>query len=281
MLRQSKPIHQSWSSALLSNDLTASSHIAWPPKYDLIGVQVSKVNYDEAIDCMMQAAKQEKPGIVACHAVHAIVTASCDPELRSQVNDFAMITPDGQPVRWGLNLLHRAGLTDRVYGPELTRRVCHAAAREGVSIYLYGGTPEILELLQTNFRKEVPNLVIAGAEAPPFRKLTEEENEAACTRINQSGAGVVMIGLGCPKQDFFAAHNRDRINCVQLLVGAAFDFHAGVKPMAPKWMQNWGLEWLFRLLCEPRRLWQRYLVTNSIYLLRLGTSFIRKPFTAS
>lgn len=264
-----------------SHDPPSTASIEWPEKYDLIGVQVSKVDYDLAINCMMQAAKQASSGIVACHAVHAIVTASCDTELRQQVNEFAMITPDGQPVRWGLNLLHRTGLKDRVYGPELTRRVCHAAAKEGVSIYLYGGTPEILDLLQTNLHKQVPGLTIAGAEAPPFRKLSEDENQAACTRINESGAGIVMIGLGCPKQDFFAAHNRDRIDCIQLLVGAAFDFHAGVKPMAPKWMQKNGLEWLFRLVCEPRRLWHRYLVTNTIYLYRLSTSLICKPFSAS
>ena len=259
---------------------TQSSEVAWPEKYDLIGVQVSRVDYDQAIECMMKAAKQAEPGIVACHAVHAIVTASCDDGLRQQVNEFSMITPDGQPVRWGMNLLHRTKLTDRVYGPELTRRVCHAAAKEGVSIYLYGGTPEILELLQSNLRDQVPDLQIAGAEAPPFRSLSDEENEAACTRINRSGAGIVMIGLGCPKQDLFAAENSKRIECVQLLVGAAFDFHAGVKPMAPAWMQKSGLEWLFRLGCEPRRLWQRYLVTNSIYVYRLGMSLIRKPFMA-
>jgi len=257
-----------------------TTDVTWPEKYDLIGVQVSRVNYEQAIDCMMKAAKQAEPGIVACHAVHAIVTASCDTDLRKQVNEFSMITPDGQPVRWGLNLLHRTKLKDRVYGPELTRRVCHAAAQEGVSIYLYGGTPEILDQLQANLRRQVPGLEIAGAEAPPFRALSEEENEAACARINQSGAGIVMIGLGCPKQDLFAAENRERIQCVQLLVGAAFDFHAGVKPMAPRWMQKSGLEWLFRLACEPRRLWQRYLITNSIYVYRVGMSVIRKPFSA-
>ena len=260
--------------------LSTTQNITWPEKHDLIGVQVSNVDYDHAIECIIQAAKQAQPSIVACHAVHAIVTASCDQQLREQVNAFSMITPDGQPVRWGLNLLHRTGLTDRVYGPELTRRVCHAAAKDGVSIYLYGGTPEILELLQANLETEVQGLTIAGAEAPPFRALSDEENEQACKRINESGAGVVMIGLGCPKQDYFAAKNRDRIDCVQLLVGAAFDFHAGVKPMAPTWMQKTGLEWLFRLMCETRRLWHRYLVTNSIYLFRLGTSLLRKPFTA-
>ena len=260
------------------SDSLENPQLVWPDKYDLIGVQVSNVNYDHAIECMIKAAKLSRRGIVACHAVHAIVTASCDDELRSQVNQFSMITPDGQPARWGMNLLHGTAMKDRVYGPELTLRICHAAAAEGIGIYLYGGTPEILSLLQANLLRKIPELQIAGSEAPPFRPLSDEENQQACDRINQSGAGIVMIGLGCPKQDFFAAANRDRINCVQLLVGAAFDFHAGVKPMAPAWMQKSGLEWLFRLICEPRRLWQRYLVTNSIYLYRLGRSLIRKPF---
>ncbi len=253
----------------------------WPQKFDLLGVQVSCVDYNEAIRCMIEAAKESRPSVISCHAVHAIVTASCDEKLRQKVNRFSMITPDGQPVRWGLNLLHKTGLADRVYGPELTLRVCHAAAAEGISIYLYGGTPEILDLLKKNLVKQIPDLKIAGSEAPPFRPLSEQENLEACERINQSGAGITMIGLGCPKQDFFAAENSDRIHSVQLCVGAAFDFHAGVKPMAPGWMQRSGLEWLFRLLCEPRRLWHRYMVTNSIYLYRLGIALIRRPFQTS
>jgi len=250
----------------------------WPSKFDLLGVQVSCVDYTEAIRCIIAAAKESRSGIVACHAVHAIVTASCDEDLRQKVNRFSMITPDGQPVRWGLNLLHKAGLTDRVYGPELTLRVCHAAAAEGISVYFYGGTTEILGLLKENLLNQIPDLKIAGSEAPPFRPLSEQEHLEACKRINQSGAGITLIGLGCPKQDLFAAENSDRIHCVQLCVGAAFDFHAGVKPMAPAWMQRSGLEWLFRLGCEPRRLWHRYMVTNSIYLYRLSIALIRRPF---
>ncbi len=253
----------------------------WPQKLELLGVRVSCVDYAEAVRCMIEAAKESRSGIVSCHAVHAIVTASGDEDLRQKVNQFSMITPDGQPVRWGLNLLHKAGLSDRVYGPELTLRVCQAAEREGVSIYLYGGTPEILGLLKENLLRQLPKLEIAGSEAPPFRPLSEQENLEACQRINQSGAGITLIGLGCPKQDLFAAENADRIESVQLCVGAAFDFHAGVKPMAPGWMQRSGLEWLFRLVCEPRRLWHRYMVTNSIYLYKLGLSLIRRPLTTS
>jgi exopolysaccharide biosynthesis WecB/TagA/CpsF family protein len=175
-----------------------------------------------------------------------------------------------------VNLLHRAGLAERVYGPELMLRLCRGAAAAGVSIYLYGGNPEVAEKLRANLTHLCPGLRIAGYEAPPFRPLTPEEDRAVVERINASGAGLVFIGLGCPKQDVFAYEHRDSIRAVQLCVGAAFDFHAGVKPMAPAWMQRRGLEWLYRLIQEPGRLWRRYLVTNSIFLGKLGTAFLSK-----
>jgi exopolysaccharide biosynthesis WecB/TagA/CpsF family protein len=226
----------------------------------------------------MDAAQHSRHHVVACHAVHAIVTSSGDPALCEQVNQFDMVTPDGQPVRWALNILHGAKLADRVYGPELTLRVCRAAAEQSVPIYLYGGSPEVLELLHHKLLEQIPDLIIAGEESPPYRELSPQEEQAACDRINSSGAKIVLIGLGCPKQDWFAARNRDRIDGVQLCVGAAFDFHAGVKPIAPAWMQRRGLEWLFRLWCEPRRLWRRYLVTNAVFSAKLLLAVIRKPF---
>ncbi|QDV44021.1 UDP-N-acetyl-D-mannosaminuronic acid transferase [Stieleria neptunia] len=249
--------------------------IQWPAKASVAGVNVSLVDYDQAVAHLMAAARVGASAVVACHAVHAIVVAGRDPELRQQVNQFSMITPDGQPVRWALNALHRAALSDRVYGPELMLRVCAAAAQTGVPIYLYGGTPDVLAKLQTNLSAQFPNLQLAGSEAPPFRELSDDENEAVCRRINESGAGIVMIGLGCPKQDRFAARNRERIRSVQLCIGAAFDFHAGVKPMAPRWMQKHGLEWVFRLSCEPRRLWRRYLVTNTQFTLAILMQFAK------
>src|SRR5262249_33817743 len=145
-----------------------------------------------------------------------------------------------------------------------------AAAAQGVPIYLYGGNPVVLEQLQANLRKQFPELLIAGAESPPFRVLTREEDESVVERINASGAQLVFIGLGCPKQDHFAHEHRDRIRAVQLCVGAAFDFLAGTKKTAPAWMQRHGLEWLYRLCQEPRRLWKRYLVTNSIFVAKLA-----------
>ena len=174
-----------------------------------------------------------------------------------------------------LNLLHRVGLRERVYGPELMLRLCGRAAEEGVSIYLYGSAPHVIERLRTNLLAKFPALIVAGAESPPFRELTAEEEEAMLQRIRASGAGLVFIGLGAPKQDLFAYRCRDRLGVVLVCVGAAFDFHAEIKRMAPGWMQRSGLEWFFRLCSEPRRLWRRYLVTNSIFLGKLAKSLIR------
>ena len=249
--------------------------VRWPPKVDLFGVGMSVTDYAAAIECVIDAARRRRSAVVSCHAVHALVTASGDPDLRAKVNGFELVTPDGQPVRWAMNLLHHTGLTDRVYGPELMLRLCRAAAEEDVSIYLYGGTPAVMDRLQENLLKLCPGLRIAGVDIPPFRPLSPEEDRAAVEQINRSGAGLVFVGLGCPKQDIFAAEHRDRIRAVKVCVGAAFDFHAGVKRVAPVWMQRRGLEWLYRLLQEPGRLWRRYLVTNSVFLAKLASAYVR------
>jgi exopolysaccharide biosynthesis WecB/TagA/CpsF family protein len=252
--------------------------VTWPRKLDVFGVQVSPTTYAEAVETAIAAARHRQSSVIACHAAHAIVTASNDPELRAKVNRFDMITPDGQPVRWALNMIHSAKLRQRVYGPELMLRLCEAAAQEKIGIYLYGGTPDSLARLQKNLLQRIPDLAISGLESPPFRPLTPDEDSAVVARIRDSGAGLVFIGLGCPKQDHFAADHRDQIQAVQVCVGAAFDFHAGIVPMAPPWMQKRGLEWLFRLCREPRRLWRRYLVTNTQFALKLtwalGTRFL-------
>lgn len=247
-------------------DGRSTERLAWPEKFDLLGVHVSATHYQELTDRILDAARDHQPAVVSCHAAHAIVTASRSAELRQQVNTFEAVTPDGQPVRWALNRLFGTRLKDRVYGPELMLRVCAAAAQQQVSIYLYGGTPEVLSKLSSNLLQKFPNLRISGSEAPPFRPLTADEDQQMIQRITNSRAGIVFIGLGCPKQDQFAYAHRRQISAVQICVGAAFDFHAGVKSIAPQWMQRIGLEWLFRLGQEPRRLWKRYLITNSLFL---------------
>ncbi len=244
-----------------------------PRKVDLFGVNISVTDYDSSIEAIFRAVERRQSAVVACQAVNAVVTASRDDELRRRVNSFELVTPDGQPVRWAMNLLHKTQMRERVYGPELMLRLCRRAAEKDVGIYLYGGTLPVLEKLQNKLRSSCRNLQIAGAYSPPFRKLTRQEDRDVVNDINSSGAGLVFIGLGCPKQDHFAYEHRGSVRAVQLCVGAAFDFHAGVKKMAPKWMQRNGLEWAFRLYQEPRRLWKRYLETNSIFIQQFATAF--------
>jgi exopolysaccharide biosynthesis WecB/TagA/CpsF family protein len=201
----------------------------------------------------------------------------------ARMNAFDALAPDGQPVRWALNFFHKTGLGDRVYGPEFTLRCCDAASKRGVPIYLYGSAPEVIEKLAQNLLGRFPALQIAGKESPPYRSLTPQENEQVIQRINASGAKLLFLGIGCPKQEDFAFAHRKSIKAVQLCVGAAFDFHAGTKSMAPRWMQKRGLEWLYRLCCEPRRLWKRYLVTNTMFIIYFIREWIlgSRPIPAS
>jgi N-acetylglucosaminyldiphosphoundecaprenol N-acetyl-beta-D-mannosaminyltransferase len=256
--------------------------IEWPKKHNLFGVKVSATDYHEVVRSVIAAGLRKQSALVTFLPVHGIVTAAQDAGYRKLINDFEVVAPDGQPVRWALNLFHGAGLEDRVYGPHTMRRICLRAAQSGIPIYLYGSTPDVLKNLNDRLMDWFPTLKIVGMEAPPFRPLTPEENDAACQRINASGAGIVFIGLGCPRQDEFAHANREKIQAVQCCVGAAFDFHAGNKKMAPEFLQRHGLEWLFRLVQEPRRLWKRYFVTNSIFIglclasvFRLETQFAK------
>lgn len=248
--------------------------IHWPRKYELLGIGVTATSYEEVCDVVLAAAHLHQSAVVTLHAVHALVTAAGDPHLCQAVNGFDLVAADGQPVRWALNWLYRTRLRDRVYGPELTLRLCQSAASQGVPVYFYGSTAEVLARLVANFSERYPRLVLAGCESPPFRTLTSAEEDETAKRINRSGAGIVFIGLGAPKQDEFAHRMKGRIHAVQVCVGAAFDFHAGTKRMAPGWMQRAGLEWLFRLSQEPGRLWQRYLLTNSLFVLGVIRQFV-------
>lgn len=255
----------------------AEAPLAWPRKYDVCGVLVSATDYDQTVERLIEAARRRLPAVASFFAVHALVTAGGDRRLREAVNRFEIVAPDGQPVRWALNSLHGAGLRERVYGPETMLRLCRRAAQSGVGVYLYGAANEqILARLQARLLEQFPDLQIVGAEVPPFAPLAPAEDAALVERIQCSGAGLLLIGLGCPKQDWFAAAHRDRLQLVQCCFGAAFDFHAGVKPMAPPWMQRRGLEWLYRLWQEPRRLAGRYLKTNSVFLGRWAAARLRR-----
>lgn len=251
--------------------------MTWPDKHDIFGVMVTATTYDQLVPRLIAAAKRRESAIADFMPVHGLVTAATEAPFRGMINQFDVVAPDGQPVRWALNYFHQAGLEDRVYGPELTWRVCRAAAEEGVGIFLYGATPEVVEQLIARLREAFPDIRIAGWRSPPFRPLTPEEDQAYTQEINDSGAGIVLLGIGCPRQEIFAFEHRERIKAVQLCVGAAFDFHAGNKKKAPPWMQKRGLEWLFRLTQEPRRLWKRYLVYNTLYCWLFAKHALLRP----
>lgn len=185
-----------------------------------------------------------------------------------------MTTPDGAPVAWMLRW-QGAREQQRVSGPDLMLRYCQHAANSSASIFLLGSTEATLGALKTRLTLLYPGLVIAGAISPPFRPLSETEDEAIVQQINQSGAGTVWVSLGCPKQEAWMFQHRDRVRAVMVGVGAAFDFHAGTVARAPQWMQHAGLEWAHRLASEPRRLAKRYLVTNSLFIWAVARQLLR------
>lgn len=203
---------------------------------------------------------------VSALAVHGLMTAYYDRAIREKVNAIPMVVPDGQPVRWALNSFFRAGLRDRVYGPELTLWVLEKANTQKLSVYLFGSTRQTCDRFVEFIRRRFPELIISGVHVDRFRDATPEEDVEDIKKINASGAHLVLVGRGCPRQEVWVAEHLGKVNAAMMAVGAAFDFHAGVLPQAPAWMQRAGLEWLFRLIQEPRRLWKRYLVTNSQFV---------------
>lgn len=239
-------------------------------KQNILGVGINAVDYDSALKLIFAAAQEKRPLAVSALAVHGVMTGALDAVHRHRLNSLDLVVPDGQPVRWAMKWLHGVGLPDRVYGPTLTLKVCERAAQENLKIYLYGSRQEILDNLETNLREKFPNLQTAGSQPSRFRQLTAEEQSETAAEIRASGADLVLVGLGCPRQETWVFENRELLSMPLLAVGAAFDFHAGTLPQAPAWMQKRGLEWFYRLVQEPTRLWRRYVFLNPLYLLMLG-----------
>ena len=235
-------------------------------KRNVVGVWVDVTDYHAAAERIIRAARARKALGVTCLAVHGVMTGVLDDEHRFRLNSLDLVAPDGQPVRWALNWLHKAGLEDRVYGPNLTLEVCQRAEQEGLSVFFFGGKQEILRQLQQNLRIRFPHLLVAGAMSSRFRHLTPAEKDQIVSEIRDSGASIVFVGLGCPRQEIWVYEFRESLSCPLLAVGAAFPFLAGTLPQAPPWMQQRGLEWLFRLSTEPSRLWNRYLLLGPQFL---------------
>ena len=248
-----------------------------PPTAEVLGVPLALTDYEGTLDWIDDTVARGRRGYVCVASTHLVMATAEDPELRAAVLGSDLTVPDGQPLVWALNLLGHP-LDDRVYGPDLMERACERAARTGRRMYLYGGrTHGALVQLTRNLRLQHPGLKIVGGYAPPFRPLTEDEEKAVVADIARSGAEVVWLGIGVPKQEKWMAAMTARLpGCVLVAVGAAFDFHAGLIPQAPRWMQRNGLEWLFRLAHEPRRLWRRYLRYNPRFVVGFARQWARE-----
>jgi N-acetylglucosaminyldiphosphoundecaprenol N-acetyl-beta-D-mannosaminyltransferase len=239
-----------------------------------LGIGISAVNLEQALaEVERWIAAKERHYINVC-TVHTVMECQQDGRLRQIVNASGLSTADGMPLVW-LNWLHGQHHVDRVYGPDLMLALCDRSQTTGVRHFFYGGAPGVADLLARKLRERFPRLEVAGVHSPPFRGVDEEEDRVVLDAINASGADVVWVGLGTPKQDYWVARHRPLLTVPALIaVGAAFDFHAGLARQAPRWLQRSGLEWLFRLMQEPRRLAYRYLVHNPSFLLLVSLQLL-------
>jgi N-acetylglucosaminyldiphosphoundecaprenol N-acetyl-beta-D-mannosaminyltransferase len=231
----------------------------------VVGTRVNLTTYSDATDIVVDWSNRRDSRYICVANVHTLMEASDSQEFKRLVSSADLTVPDGMPLVWLLRLKGQRS-QQRVYGPTLMLYVMEAAARDGIPVGFYGGKPEVLQSLINQMQARYQDLNAAFSFSPPFRAMSREEDAAIVEQINQSGARILFVGLGCPKQEIWMAEHRGRVKAVMLGVGAAFDFHSGVKRQAPAWIQRIGLEWLFRLIQEPRRLWRRYLYNNPRFI---------------
>ena len=232
-------------------------------------MRVDATSYQEATAQVLAWAKEAQSRTVCVAAVNNVMIGQRDPLFRGVMNGADLVTPDGMPLVWGLKRLGVPSAT-RVYGPHLTPAILSRAAAEGIPVGFYGGSPQVLDRLIRRVSAEFPNLLIAYKMSPPFRETTVVEEAEIGRAINASGARILFVGLGCPKQELWMVRQRGSVQAVMIGIGAAFDFLAGAKRQAPSLLQRSGLEWFFRLATEPRRLWKRYLSQNPRFVLLFG-----------
>lgn len=235
-------------------------------RVNILGVGVSAVNMAQALEIIASWIAVRQQRYVCVSNVHSIMSCQRDPELRAIHNRAGMVTPDGMPLVW---LSRQAGYrhVERVYGPDLLLALCEYGLARGYRHFFYGGAAGVAERLTERLQARFPSLQVAGTLTPPFRPLSAAEDAEITARLAQSGAHIIWVGLGMPKQERWMAAHTARLPQVLIGVGAAFDFHSGLKRQAPLWMQRRGLEWLFRLMSEPRRLWRRYLTTIPPFMI--------------
>ena len=238
-------------------------------RVNVLGVGVSAINMHIALATIQRWIAARERHYVCITNVHAVMEAQRDEGLRAVLNSAGMVTPDGMPLVW-LSRLHGARHVERVYGPDLLLTCCELSLQRGYTHFLVGGAEGVADLLANRLRARFPGLRIVGTASPPFRAMSAAEDDALVRRVNEVAPDIVWVGLGAPKQERWMHDHRSALQAPVIVgVGAAFDFHSGVKPQAPPWMQRSGLEWVFRLMTEPRRLWRRYLVNNPLFVWRV------------
>lgn len=234
--------------------------------YTLLKTKFNGLSYESVVEEIICYAKLKKSLGISSLAVHGLITAHQNRLVQEAVNKLDIVTPDGQPIRWALNFFFNLGLKKRVSGPDLVLNVLSKANEFNMNIFLYGSTISTLTKLSEFIKKNYSNIKIVGVHEDRFRDSTKIEDIEDIHRINSLNVDIVFVGRGCPRQEIWVANHIGLINAPMLAVGAAFDFHAGVLKKAPKWMEDNGFEWLFRLIQEPKRLWKRYLVTNTLFI---------------
>ncbi len=239
------------------------------PKVNILGVGISAITMNDALSQISSWIRKGEKQYVSVCTVHTIMECQKNDIMRQAVNGASLATPDGMPLVW-LGKIKNNRQVGRVYGPDLMLALCELSAQKGYTQYFYGGAEGVPKELSQTLQRRYSGLKVVGAYSPPFRPLTETEDRQIVEQINQANPDIIWVGLGTPKQDLWMASHRNLLNApVIIAVGAAFDFHTGRIPQAPSWMQRVGLEWLYRLVQEPKRLWYRYLVYNPLFILKI------------
>ncbi len=248
-------------------------------KVSVISSLISSGSYQDMVEKVFELSDQLPSSYVCVSNVHMVIEAYNNKEFNQILNQADLATPDGKPLAIAMSLLYKKH-QPRVAGMDLLPDLLQESAMRGKSVYFYGGTQSTLDLIEKRVKSELPNLTVAGLYSPPFRKLSDQEEEDIINMINNSGADLLFVSLGCPKAEYWMARHKGKINCCMLGVGGAFPVYAGTQKRAPRWMQNLALEWLYRLVLEPKRLWKRYLTTNSQFLYLFISQYIKNIFSS-
>lgn len=259
-------------------DISKSMLQVTPRRYSVFGLHYSVTNYQEASDVIISHATSRNSFTVAALPVHGLIESYRYKKYNKVANNIDMVVPDGYPIIWSLNIMYNLSLKERVCGADLTLHVLRKASELQLKVFLYGSYENTIRRFSEFINRNYPGVIVCGVHPDRFREATEEEDEKDIEMINGSGAHIVLVGRGCPRQEYWIESHKDKIHAAMMAIGGAFDWHAKTVKRAPKWIQRMALEWLFRLLVEPRRLWKRYFITNSLYLYLMGNYLVRKLF---